>query len=165
MKRILITTALTTLLGVCARPADVPTESEATSQSPLDHRFGIGLVLGEPTGASLKYWLSDNFAIDGAVGWSFRGENNLHVHADFLWHKFDLIPVPRGQMPLYFGAGARFKLQDNDDDRFGVRVPVGVSYLIEDIPVDVFLEVAPVVDVTPKTRFEFTAGVGVRYWF
>ena len=31
-------------------------------------------------------------------------------------------------MPLYFGVGGRMVLRDNKDDRFGVRVPVGVSY-------------------------------------
>ena len=30
--------------------------------------FGIGVVLGEPTGISGKYWLSEKTAIDGAFG-------------------------------------------------------------------------------------------------
>jgi hypothetical protein len=33
------------------------------------------------------------------------------------------------------------------------------------VPVDVFLEVAPILDFTPSTRGGFTAGIGARYWF
>src|SRR5258708_39192418 len=33
-------------------------------------RFGVGAIFGEPTGVSVKYWLSDKHAIDGALAWS-----------------------------------------------------------------------------------------------
>jgi hypothetical protein len=40
-----------------------------------------------------------------------------------------------------------------------------VAYTFRDAPVDVFGEVAPVIDVSPSTEGDFTAGVGARYWF
>ena len=33
--------------------------------------FGVGAILGEPTGVSLKKWLGARTAIDGALAWSF----------------------------------------------------------------------------------------------
>ena len=128
-------------------------------------RFGAGLIIGEPTGATLKYWFNDTLAIDGAIGWGFHHETDLHIHSEILWHKFDLISVPEGELPFYIGVGARVKFRDDDDERIGIRVPVGVSYIFEDIPVDIFLEVAPIIDFTPSTRGGFTAGIGARFWF
>jgi hypothetical protein len=147
-----------------------PTDAASTATPPSGPvndkgRFGAGLILGEPTGASLKYWLNSTMAVDGAVGWSFHEETDLYLHSDVLWHKFDLIPVSRGQLPLYFGVGGRWKIRDNDDDRVGVRAPVGLSYIFDNVPVDVFLEVAPIIDFAPSTRGGFTAGIGARYWF
>ena len=122
-------------------------------------------MIGEPTGATLKYWLNEKMAIDGGIGCSFESDNSLHIHSDVLWHKFDLFSVGEGQLPLYFGVGARVKFREDKSDRFGIRAPVGVSYIFEDIPVDVFVEVAPVLDVAPSTRLGFMAGIGARYWF
>jgi hypothetical protein len=170
MNKTLIATTSLMLIGIGALAADA-TDTGATNATPASTtnyrggRFGAGLILGEPTGASLKYWLNDTLAVDGAIGWSFHRETDLHLHSDVLWHKFDLISVPEGRMPLYFGVGARVKFRDNDDDQVGIRVPVGVSYIFEKVPVDIFLEVAPVIDFTPSVRGGFTAGIGARYWF
>jgi hypothetical protein len=128
-------------------------------------RFGVGVILGEPTGASLKYFFTDTFAIDGAVGWSFHDETDFHLHADALWHKHDLFDTTEGQLSLYCGVGGRVKFRDHAEDRVGVRIPVGVSYKFDRAPVDLFVEVAPIIDFTPSTKGSFSAGVGARYWF
>lgn len=153
------------LLGGFAQAAEVSTNALNRSDGAPDHRFGAGLILGEPIGVSLKYWLNDQIALDGAAAWSFWHENNFEFHADALFHKFDWIPVSRGKLPVYFGGGFRVKLQDNNDDRFGVRGPVGLSYIFDDIPLDIFVEVGPVIDFTPKLQGGVTGGIGARYWF
>jgi hypothetical protein len=166
MKKILLITALLTLLGFISRAeqADYLSQPNAMPNYP-NHRFGAGLMVGEPTGLSLKYWLDDNLAVDGAVGAAFHPDTDLYLHSDILWHNFDLLHVPRGQLPLYLGVGGRVKFVDDGDDRFGIRVPIGVSYLFDNAPVDIFLEVAPILDVTPSVRGDFTASLGARFWF
>lgn len=171
MKRMLIAATLATLLG-CAVHADGQTASVSNAVPVAAPRyadtaghFGVGLVLGEPTGVSLKYFFNDVVAIDGAVGWGFYHETDPYLHSDVLWHKNDLFSVSKGQLSLYGGVGGRVKFRDHADDRFGVRVPVGVSYFFENSPVDVFAEVAPILDFTPVVQGGFSAGMGVRYWF
>ncbi len=91
---------------------------------------------------------------------------DFYLHGDLLVHKFDLFNVPKGRMPLYFGGGVFVKFRDDDyDDKVGVRVPVGISYMFEGMPVDIFAELAPGIDLSPSTRIDFTGGVGIRYWF
>ena len=128
-----------------------------------DQDFGLGIMLGEPTGISFKKWTGSKTAIDGAVAWSFSGEDSLHLHADYLVHSFNLIKVERGRLPLYFGLGARLKL--GDPSIFGVRIPVGVSYIFEKASLDIFFELVPIFDLAPDTDFKIAGGIGIRYYF
>jgi hypothetical protein len=88
------------------------------------------------------------------------------VHSDVLWHKFDLFPVSRGRLPLYFGVGGLIRFRDdNEENQVGVRAPVGLSYMFDNAPVDFFVEIAPAIDVAPNVQGEITGGIGIRYWF
>jgi len=124
---------------------------------------GLGLIIGEPTGFSFKYWMSSTTAVDAALAWSFVDDGAFHIHADYILHSFDLIRIPEGKMPFYYGIGGRLKT--SDDARLGVRVPLGLAYLFQKAPVDIFLEVVPILDLTPKTDFKINAAIGARYFF
>ena len=129
-------------------------------------RLGAGIIIGEPIGGSLKYWFNNTVAIDGAIGWSSHDNTELYVHSDVLWHNFDLIPVSRGRLPVYFGVGGLIRFRDNNEDnQVGIRVPVGLSYMFDNAPVDIFVEIAPAIDVAPNVQGEITGGIGIRYWF
>jgi len=136
-----------------------------------DHGFGMGLILGEPTGLSAKAWTSTDNAFDFAVAWSFNNyhhDNNhndgsLLLQADYVWHFFNAISVSKGKLPIYVGIGGRVVLADNPS--FGIRIPVGIDYLFADAPIDIFLELVPIMDLSPKTDFGIGGGIGIRYWF
>jgi hypothetical protein len=125
--------------------------------------FGVGIILGEPTGLSAKFWLTDKTAVDGAIAWSMWNESAIHIHADFLVHSFNLINVSQGQLPIYFGIGPRIKLAH--DPWFGVRIPIGLDYLFGSAPLDVFFELVPILDLVPGTYFHFNGAIGIRYFF
>jgi hypothetical protein len=129
------------------------------------HDFGLGIIVGEPTGLSGKFWLSQNSAIDGAVAWSFEGEDAFHLHMDYLLHSFDLIRVDKGKLPLYYGIGGRIKFDEEDNARVGLRIPVGLEYIFTGERVDLFLEIVPLLDLVPDTDFSLNGGIGVRYFF
>jgi hypothetical protein len=130
---------------------------------------GLGIIVGEPTGLSAKAWLSGNAAVDAAAGWSMR-HRYVHLHADFLLHNFGLLNVDPGDLPLHYGIGGRLVLtggdkDDKDEMTVGLRVPVGVSYLFDTAPFDLFLEVVPLLNLLPETEFDINGAVGVRYYF
>ncbi len=126
---------------------------------------GLGPLLGEPMGLSAKLWLTDKTAVDAGAAWSFVDPDGFQLHGDFLFHKFDLFHVDRGDLPLYFGVGGRVKFVEHGDNRAGLRFPVGISYLFPDSRLEGFAEVAPILDVAPSTRLEWNGGVGLRYYF
>ncbi len=159
------------LSGLHSARADESSTANTTAPMPGTtlngmKRLGAGLIIGEPTGASVKYWLNDTMAVDGAAGWSWHNHTDFYLHSDVLWHDFDLLPVAQGQLPVYFGLGGLVRFRDaNNDNQVGIRVPVGISYIFANAPVDVFAELAPALDVAPNVRGEMMGGVGIRYWF
>jgi hypothetical protein len=94
---------------------------------------------------------------------AFSLENAFHLHLDYAFHNFRLIKAERHAIPFYYGIGLRFK--DEYKDRLGVRFPLGIIYMFDDAPVDIFLEIVPIFDFVPKTEISFYAGIGARYYF
>jgi hypothetical protein len=128
--------------------------------------FGLGLILGEPTGLSAKYYNGGTTAFDFGLAWSFGSNSNnanFHLHADYLIHRFDLIQVEQGRMPIYFGIGGR--LRTSRDAHVGIRFPIGVSYYFERDPIELFFEVVPVFDLTPRSQVSGNGGLGFRFYF
>lgn len=128
-----------------------------------DKKMGAGFILGEPTGFSFKYWLTDKTALDAGFAWSFVDENAFQIQADYLIHNFNLFKFPEGKLPFYFGIGGRLKF--SDDAKLGVRVPLGVSWIFNEGAFDIFFEVVPILDILPETDFTISAAIGGRYFF
>jgi hypothetical protein len=125
-------------------------------------RFGVGVIAGEPTGFSAIAFPSSNEAVDAAVGWAFNEDQALHIHGDYLRYNTSLLKMNKGKMALYYGIGARGKFVD-EDTVFGARVPLGVSYMFQNAPANVFFEFVPIMDFTPDTDFTASFAFGVRY--
>jgi hypothetical protein len=127
-----------------------------------DSGFGLGIIIGEPTGVSLKTWVSHKNAADAGIAWSLTNDW-FHIHADYLIHIFDLINVSDGELPFYFGFGAKLGIGNNF--RVGARLPVGLAYLFEDAPLDAFVEIVPVLQLINQIQFQMNGGIGIRFWF
>jgi hypothetical protein len=136
-------------------------QTHATPRGP----FGLGIIVGEPTGLDLKYFLNDENAIEGAVAWSFSGDTDVHIQVDYLYHFYDWIKVEKGLLPVFIGVGGRVAFVENADDKLGLRIPVGLSYEFEGGVVDVFGELVPVLELAPDTDFDFEGAIGARFWF
>jgi len=129
-------------------------------------RFGLGLELGAPTGLSGKYFLGGGMvAIQGGVGivesW---GDDGVHAHVEVVWHFALLKRTPAVEIPLYAGVGGRvlqhrFGSRDrcfngrfnepcmDGDTHVGIRAPFGISFVFRRVPMDLFVELAVLVDV------------------
>lgn len=147
--------------------------AEARVEEPKYH-YGIGVILGEPTGLTGKYWLNNKEAYDLSV--SFRFSSYLYLSGAYLYHNYDVFRNMKnpGSAALYYGGGFRLiadsehhyrkHYADNSYDTiFGLRGTIGGSYLIPNQPFEVFIELSPVMNITPATDWDFSAGVGARY--
>ncbi|HPE20384.1 MAG TPA: hypothetical protein PLV02_03510 [Candidatus Mcinerneyibacteriales bacterium] len=125
--------------------------------------FGLGIILGEPTGITFKYWASDKAAFDGALAWSFSKEDKFHIHGDYLFHSLNAYTLDEIPFNLYYGIGARVKF--TSETQFGIRFPLGTTYTPTSTPLEVFCEIVPLMDLAPDTAFRFNTGLGIRYYF
>jgi hypothetical protein len=127
--------------------------------------FGLGVIVGEPTGITAKYFLDNHNAIDGGFGWSLNSDHDFHLYADYLYHVYFLTDVGEGELPLYFGVGGRFVYRDDKDNQAGIRVPVGLNYILASAPIGFFAEIVPILDLAPDVDLDLEGGVGFRYYF
>jgi hypothetical protein len=126
--------------------------------------FGLGVILGEPTGLSFKQWVSNRTALAAAAAWSFGEVSASHVHVDYLIHTGARPDPDIGRMLFYAGIGGRLKAEENEA-RLGARIPLGLVYEFDESPIDVFFEVAPILDLAPGTELRINGGFGIRYFF
>ena len=130
-----------------------------------DGRFGLGVSLGDPTGANFKLGLNDAISLDGTVGLGFIGGNHVAANVDFLWQR-ELTSLDRAAIDFYFGVGPKIGLfSDPDALNVGTRAPVGLAFVFSEVPVDVFVEVAAGLWIIEAVDFDLDGAVGARYWF
>lgn len=134
---------------------------------------GIGLVIGEPTGLSLKSWLSGNSAITVGAAWSFQHDGSLFLWADYTRHSFDITNSGSDRsLAFYYGLGGKASFIDNNDNEgndndvvIGARIPLGLMIPLRHHPVDFFVEIVPTLDLTPDTDFGVNGGIGAHLFF
>jgi len=138
-----------------------PSAAQAiTSRVGAAQDLGVGVELGQPMGFTGKYWLSSTTAVDAFMGYHYN--HNFDAHADYLWHSFSSFDVSRGRLPFYLGLGGRINL--GDDSHFGMRLPIGVSYLFPTQPLEAFVEIAPVVKLITDIGLDVDGSVGLRVY-
>ncbi len=135
--------------------------SAAFSQNIPDPVLEIGMGMGEPTGISIKYWVTERNAFDAGAGWSVKKrllDLYLDYHYHYFWTEFDA-----KELPLYTGAGVMVSL--SRDFMAGLRIPLGAEYLFEGPRLVTFVQVAPTFKMLPKPGLFIAGGLGIRYAF
>lgn len=130
-------------------------------------RFGLGLVAGEPSGLSWKYWQGSTNALDGALAMS-SFEDYFAANVNYLWHNYRAIKVEQGKLPLYYGVGGSLwsgTFHTHRGANFGVRGVIGLEYIFDQAPFDIFLELSPTMYLVPEAGLWLHAGLGGRFYF
>jgi hypothetical protein len=140
---------LAAALVVTAAPARAEPVSQPTG-------WGLGLMLGAPTGLTVKRWIGGANAWDVGVGVG----PGFRLHGDFLWGLAELLPNKSDlTLDIYLGigpvigvargwCGTTYRPRDEcgggDGELFGgARVPLGLDARLARLPINFGLEVAP----------------------
>ena len=144
--------------------------------------FGIGLILGTPTGLSLELRLSPRSALDFAIGFGsfdddddYYDDDDGYLHFDYLVYLADLARGGSVAVPFYLGIGAAFWDNDrrndfdNDDLNMGIRVPFGLALAFRSAPVQFFFELALRLQILDENDsdddLDLTGALGFRVYF
>jgi hypothetical protein len=148
--------------------------------------FGLGLELGEPSGLTGKLFVSPQAALDFGIGYAYQNyyyDDGLHIYADFLFHPTVLAHADAFELPFYIGGGIRYWDFDFCDPQglctyrgsaVGIRIPIGIDFDFNRAPIDIFLQIVPVIDFLhgdyydryrDRTHLAVDPSVGFRFWF
>lgn len=138
--------------------------------------FGFGIILGEPTGATVKYWFSGQTALAASIGGSYFGAPRLQV--DYLWH-FDafesriigLYAAPG--LALGFGNGNGYWYKEKHGDFYykndnelglGIRGVFGLNVVPRRTPLEIFLEAGALIGLAPDFGSAMDLALGIRFY-
>jgi hypothetical protein len=123
-----------------------------------------------PVGLSLKSWINERQAVTGATSF-LVGDDEFDsplsfwiLEGNYLFHNFQTVTVENGDLGLYVGGGAQFMINEASDNDLAFRAPLGINYIFEDAPADVFVEIAPTLQITDPTLLRFDGAIGFRYF-
>ncbi|MEQ8272951.1 MAG: hypothetical protein RMA76_10195 [Deltaproteobacteria bacterium] len=135
-----------------------------------DYTVGVGAMIGDPTAVGLKTRFDENNALQFHAGWGFADPYGARATfmLDYLAHIVVFAAETRdvGLLTPYVGLGGKLGLRESDDPvAIGARVPLGLGFLFREVPIEVFLEIAPGVLVFPEVAALVDGGVGARVYF
>ena len=131
----------------------------------LSQISAIGVGIGTPTGLSIMF----GGDVRTLTGWNFdRGMFYISIDRDFYSRSaaFEPMDFYVGFGGYLFGLEVRGPGNPTDDEiYFGVRVPIGIEYMLRDIPVSLGIEVAPSLNIVPRTDIVFFADIYALFHF
>ena len=155
-------------------------QGSAYAQGPKGRSFGFGFSLGEPSAFTVRFWTSKMNSWDAAIGTSHLG--NPHIHADYLWHFPDAFNskivslyagiggiAGFGERGRWFWSGEKKKKDYwyySDDNRASIAVKgvFALNIIPRNTPLDIFVEIDPVLGLSPGFGFDFQPAVGLRFY-
>jgi hypothetical protein len=151
------------------------------AQGPKGKSFGFGLSLGDPTAVSFRIWTSRENSWEAAIGRSHFG--SPHIQGGYLWHMNDVFNSR--VVCLYVGAGAAIGFggpegdwwfhhgHGHDDEWYwdgdhemalAARGIFGLNVIPKNTPIDIFLELDPIIGLVPGFGFDIMPAVGIRFY-
>jgi hypothetical protein len=127
--------------------------------------FGLGVAIGDPIGVAVKYRLTGGHALSAAVGWSRYG---AHLIGDYHWFEFVYLTKRVFTLASQFGTGLRLVngLRYRDlGTALGVRLPGSIAIRFHEVPVELSLEPAVVLNLVPYPGVDLDVTLYARYFF
>ncbi|MFY8161758.1 MAG: hypothetical protein ACOVNU_10550 [Candidatus Kapaibacteriota bacterium] len=148
------------------------TTNLGNAQSPQGKTMGVGVMLGDANGATLKLWQGGDVAYNIYLTNSFFG--NITIGADYMKHfnafnsKVFNLHLAGGAL-IGTGKGGGIGYRDYNYTRSGstgiaLRGMLGVNYIPNNTPLEVTAEIGPLLSLTPGFGMFVMADFGVRLY-
>ena len=135
---------------------------------PLRSKLRAGILIGNPLAITIATDLSEGLVLQLDLGLSPSDDFSGIVGMDVVYRAetiFGNIARDLWLMP-WVGFGMRGAVGEGDEeDRFGFRVPVGISLLSDLEPVEVYAQTAIGLSAFPVRRASIDVGGGIRVGF
>jgi|GEM_PF-1160874 len=173
------------IVPIVANAEQTAQEATAANASASDRNgFSLGLILGDPTGLTLRAGLGESNAIQAHLGFSPFPGDAIAIMVDWTYDAWVFLrDNPTASLPFYFGFGGKAEwfsghyyayhdhrdYSDQSHFGFGARGLVGLRASFVNAPFDIFIELAPVgfLVIVPDTGiyYDIDFAIGARYRF
>lgn len=180
--------ALMLMTAFCFAPLTVWAESPAAPGANTAKVSGVslGIILGDPTGLTLRVGLTERNALQAHFGFSPFPGSAVVGELDWTYDAWNFLRNnSTAELLFYFGAGGKMEwltgdyyayeynhrhdIPDRSHFGLGIRALLGLRTVFLKAPFDLFFEVAPLgilfVVPNPGVYYDFDAAIGFRYRF
>jgi hypothetical protein len=136
--------------------------------------WGLGAVIGAPTGLSANYFLQENRTIHSTLAYDFNGDDALQFASHYTW-RMNNLHFEKVKLGWFYGVGGRFAFSNhdhnhkhhNDDHDFemGPSGTIGIFHEFEKVPLEVFLKGNLTVNIIEDTDVDADVMLGLHYNF
>lgn len=140
--------------------------------------WGLGAVIGAPTGLSANYFLKQDRTIHTTLAYDFSGDDDLQLASHYTWRR-NTLSIEKVRFGWFYGVGARLALHDHDHDHhhhnhdhdedehinFGPSGTLGLYHEFKEVPLEVFLKGNLTANIIEDTGVDGDLMLGLHYNF
>lgn len=133
--------------------------------------WGLGAVIGSPTGLSANYFLSEARTIHTTLAYDLSGDDDFQVASHYQWRNNNL-SFEKIKLGWFYGLGARLAFKDHehkhDHDEnleLGPSGTIGLFHEFQEVPLEVFLKGNLTVNIIEDTDVDADVMLGLHYNF
>jgi len=142
--------------------------------------LGVGFIIGDLNGLTLKYWPNETHVFQARMGSVSTANGSLNSFGISVTYEYHFRPIQVEDnlysLPFYLGLGGRFNAASTSTTYVdgGVVGVMGMSVLVPGLPAELFFEVRPVfalyntaVGTNPafSPAFGVEGGLGMHYYY
>jgi len=124
----------------------------------------LGVFVGEPLGLDVLTGLSGDGALDFVIGvssWRGAGREISYGHLTYL-HRLTAARGRHVSLPLRLGLGGALRGVLESDVKVAARVPLEVGLQFNGTPLELYGEIAFVLQLIDRVDTDVNGGVGIR---
>lgn len=118
--------------------------------------WGVGAVLGAPTGLSANYFFKDEHVLHSTLAYKLDGKSEMQISSHYVWRKH------YQSLNWFYGAGGKILF---NDFRAGPSASLGAYHDFKEAPVEVFIKSALTLNIISETNSDFDLMAGIHYQF
>jgi hypothetical protein len=139
--------------------------------------WGLGAVVGSPTGLSVNYFLNETHTIHTTLAYNLSGDKDLELGSHYTWRKNDL-NIDSLKLGWFYGAGAMLTFRDHDNNNsrnhndnhdddidLGPSGTIGLFHEFTEVPLELFLKGNLTLNLIGNTDVDGDAMIGLHYNF